>query len=371
MLVAGVVCAWAGTAGLPVPVVGVPTATLFGWIWPLVAPALGGMRGLQLVVLGTLVAVTFLAAFGVTAFPRSLRSAVAGLAVVAALLEVFHPGLAHRAFGRTVEMRAADVAPSPAELALARRMPEGAVLDVPFLAGDVRYLLLFLPHYAVLRMYHQHRIGGCPASLGSPADADVSALAVRLPDPAAADALAALGFRNVVVHEEYLGADELARWHALPRTGARLTVVGRAGRHELFALASPTPVLASFDALEPSILPIETVRPSGLVVPIPLTLRNRSRSTYRHPDPIQPTTVTARWEGLAGQQTVTSEARVLLPLALAAGEDIHRTLMLLVPGDGPWQVTIALPEGRILARAFVTVVLPPDMKALLHAAGAR
>lgn len=363
MLAAGFVCAWAGTGGLPMPV-GVPTTSaLFRWIWPLVQPALSGLRGLFLVVQGAGVAVTFLAAFGVTAFPRRLRVAVAGGAVLAALLEVFHPGLAHRSFGRSVAMRTRNIAPSAAEVGLLQRMGDGAVLDVPFLAGDLRFEFEFVPHYAAFRMYHHHRMAACPTSLGGPAEPEVSALAVRLPDPKAADALAAMGFRNVVVHEEYLGAAELARWRRMP-DASRLTVVGRAGTHVLFALASPTPVLASFDALEPSVLPIEELRPTGLVVSIPLTLRNRSTSTYRHPDPIQPTTLAVRWQGLAGQQAATSETRVLLPIALAAGEELRRTLALPVPGFGPWEVTIALPEGRPLARAYVTLALPPEGKAL-------
>jgi len=175
------------------------------------------------------------------------------------------------------------------------------------------------------------------------------------------------GFRNVVMHEELLGRAELARWRrqlAGTRTNARrLAVIGRAGSHEAFALESsgavdtrPTLLGAGTTSADPGDLEVSPPRAS-----IPFSIANRSVVTYRHPDPIEPTAITVRWQGLEGQPPASYEARVLLPLALAGGDTIAHPAIVPVPATpGRYDVTLEWPDspGNVVGRRRVRVVTP-------------
>jgi hypothetical protein len=259
-------------------------------------------------------------------------------------------------------MSTVPLRPQQPVLDLIAKLAPGPVLDVPF-ANPLGWpsRLAHLPHYALLRTYHQRRIAGCATSLGSPAEPDVGALAARLPgDPRAADALYALGFRNVVVHHEFLFPRQRTPWEDAASEAVddsrRLRSLGQAEQHAAFALESPTPIDASLTALAPGTtmqaeLPVE---PGETVVPF--AIRNRSVSTYRHPDPIEPTTVVVRWRGAGGDSWF--ETRTLLPLALAAGEETQREVETpVVAAPGRYEVTLELPDTQhtVLGRRTVEV----------------
>ncbi len=367
VMAAGFLCAWLGTAGLA-PMLGPPSARVFFWLWSKIGGYFQGVRVLPMMMYGVPLAVAFLAAWGAAALarvlPRGVRPLLYGTLAIAAVVEVFQPDVARIAFGRTVDMKTEAWRPTDAELALYARMGDGgAVLDLPFAPGAVLNGIGYVPHYAARRMYHHHRIAACPTSLDGPTEPDVAALGRRLPAPAAVDALYALGFRYVIVHEDLLDARTLVRWRVERLRAFRSTSfvsIGQADGHELFELRSASPVVTSLDALAPgaAATAVRVPAPSGT---IPFTFRNLSGATYRHPDPIQPTPIRMVWHDRNGGPARVYERRLLLPIALGPGEEMARDVPGEVPDPGSYEVTIAAaatPE-HVLARAVVDVEAAP------------
>jgi hypothetical protein len=364
MLCAGLVCFWAVAPAIPIPWDGsIPSPLLQLRI-------LRGLRALHLISQGVPLASAFLAAFGVTTLmrllPRLARPAVPALVIIVALAQVLVPALARPTFGpATLEMSTSEMRPPQPLIDLFGKLPQGPVLDLPF--SDPRSwvsVLGHVPHYALMRTFHQRRIAACSTSLRGGAEPDVGALGARLPgDPRAVDALYALGFRSVIVHGEFLLPKSRAAWEAAalmsPEGGPRLRMLGRAEAHLAFALASPVPIATTFAALGPSATPQAAL---GLEQPeavLPFTIRNLGSATYRHPDPVEPTAVVVRWRGSDVDQS--SSARLLLPLALASGEEIVRSLTVPTPGaPGRYEVTLELEErvGTVLARLSAEVKAP-------------
>jgi hypothetical protein len=362
MFAAGLLCAWLGTAGLVV-VLGEPSWIAFRWLWSQIGHNFAGVRVLPLLMHGVPLAVTFLAAWGAAALARMLppggRPVLIGALAAVALVEVFQPDVARVSFGRTVEMNVQAWRPTDAALALYDRMDgDGPVLDLPFTPG-LGGGLLQTPHYAVARMYHGHRTATCTTSIEGPLEPDVAALGARLPDAAAVDALYALGFRYVVVHDHLLGPRDLGRWNAQRATSPRspsFVSLGRVVGHELFELRSASPVVASLDALRSSAT-AAAVRVQAPIATIPFTFRNTSAETYRHPDPIQPTPIRMVWQGRNGERERVYERRLLFPIALGPGEELARSIPIETPEPGSYEVTIAAAAdpGRVLARTTVDV----------------
>ncbi len=362
MSAAGLLCAWLGTAGLVV-VLGQPSWIVFRWLWSQIGHNFAGVRVLPLLMHGVPLAVTFLAAWGAAALARMLpprgRPVLIGALAAVALVEVFRPDVARISFGRTVEMNVQAWRPPEATLTLYDQMDgDGAVLDLPFTPG-IGGGLQQTPHYAVARMYHGHRTATCTTSIESPLEPDVAALAARLPDAAAVDALYALGFRYVVVHDHLLGPRDLGRWIAQRATllgSPSFVSRGRASGHELFELRSASPVVASLDALGAGApaAPIRVQTPLGTV---PFTFRNTAAGTYRHPDPIQPTPIRMVWQGRDGAPERVYERRLLLPIALGPGEELARSIPTEIPEPGSYEVTIvaAANPDHVLGRTMVDV----------------
>jgi len=370
MLCAGLVCFWATAPAIPLPWGGsIPMPLLRLEI-------LHGLRALHLMSQGVPLASAFLAAFGVMflmrLLPRLARPAALALLIIAALAQVLVPALSRPTFGpATVEMSTSEMRPPQPLIDLFGRLPQGPVLDLPF--SDPRgwgSVARHVPHYALMRTFHQRRIAACSTSLRGGAEPDVGALGARLPgDLRAADALYALGFRSVIVHTELLLPTMRAAWEAAAamsqKGGPRLRLIGQADDHLAFALVSRVPIAATFGALGPSATPqaaLDLEQPAAL---LPFTIRNLGRATYRHPDPVEPTAVVVRWRGSDTDQA--TPARLLLPLALAGGEEIVRSLTVPTPGaPGRYEVTLELeePAGTVLARLTAEVNAParPETK---------
>ncbi len=363
MLCAGALCFWVSAAALPLPWGGRVPSPMFTLIDLGVLPFLKGMRGLHLLSQGVPLAFAFLAGFGVVVLarlaPARVRLVVPAVATAAVLTQALVPSLSRATFSlATTEMASVALRPAQPVLDLLKELEPGPVLDLPSEASTPLSVMVHVPHYALLRTYHQRRIAACPTSLRGPAEPDVGALGARLPgDQRAADALYALGFRNVVVHHEFLSPQKRAEWAAASEavgTSARLQPIGRAEEHAAFRLDSPTPVAASFDALGPGGNAEPELRVERDKAVVPFAIRNRGAATYRHPDPVEPTNVIVRWRGAAGESSFAT--RTLLPLALASGEQILRDVETPVPASpGRYQVTLELqdPPRTVLARRTV------------------
>ncbi len=289
-------------------------------------PGLGAIRAPNNVFVGIIVPLALLAAYGARALADAVASpergaswrrasAFAIIALVCAA-EIMTPAWADWTFGQPIPSAPFPMRPPEADLVAVRDLPPGPVLDLP---GNYSFLWAgHLSRYVLLGAYHQQRVSSCKSSFLTPVQHEVNAIARRLPDPDAARELWALGFRNVIFHVQNISG-ERRRADAI-----------------LEALREPD---------GPHLIPIaagETVRVARLVADGPITTDVRSLSiasrgrlpsilgekglrfgvkagaaTFRHADPIEPTTFRVTWK--RGRKVAHEESvRGLLPLALAA-----------------------------------------------------
>ena len=361
LLAAGGCVAWVSAGAFVVPGTGTTIPAPLGVLRGLV-PGVDAVRSGMSIGDALHLVVAALAGFGAArlldACPRRVRPLATVVLAAAVLAEVFGPAYAAGRRGHP-PLATWDARPSPDVLALAARIPEGAVLDLPL----VPKARVPVGHYLLLRAFHGHATAACHNSFASPLAADMTALVHRLPDLRAADALYALGFRTLVVHRE--GLPPLMRLATMQmitqlRRQGRLREIGRAAEHIAYTLESPLPVRTAFDMLGPA--PGEGVVPlMGRRSLVPLTVVNRTDDLYRHPDPIAPTSCLVSWRASTGELVATEQVPVLLPLALGPHELAARRVPVAVgvPADN-YEITLATAAapGAILARARVRVGAP-------------
>ncbi|MBM4242529.1 MAG: hypothetical protein FJ148_01780 [Deltaproteobacteria bacterium] len=327
-----------------------------------VVPGLDAVRVLASLRFGVYLVAAFLAAYGASVILGWLRgrwrlAAAAGLSLCV-LLEAYDPTATLTI--RSARLAAYRIAPSPQVRALLRDLPEGAVLNLPF--GDPqRHKLRDVPESLVLAAYHRRPVAACYNSFTSPLEAEVTRLADRLPDVAAADALYAMGFRTILVHHRHLGAPRLLELAPLLDDPMRITRVGEADRLVRFTLSSPVPVATTLDTIALRDDRDRTDLPSAVVAPpataVELDFENGSSAAFRHPT-MEPIPLTARWYDDDGALVATSPARGMLPVALARGERVTRTLRITAPelaAGGSYRIEIT-PEGSpdvVLSRRTV------------------
>ncbi|MCC6764274.1 MAG: hypothetical protein IT293_06395 [Deltaproteobacteria bacterium] len=338
LLVAGLVVAWGASAGLRVPGIDLAIPSLFGLLGGIV-PGFDAVRRGGAVVTGWYLVASALAGLGVAALGRGrgagARAAIALVLVAAALAEVFVPGIARRAFGRTVTLQAYVVRPPDVVLAAYERIPPGAVLDVPYELGRGRFFRM--GDFVLAGAYHGHRVAACYNSFLTPLQDDVAHYAARVPgDARAAGALAALGLGSVVVHLAIPTATGLLPSVA---SAAHLVELARAGTEMLYALPPSAPTTSDPAALAVR-LALDPADPGRLAV----TFENRGLVTYRHPDPIEPTPLVIRWYGPSDDPRGEVSARVLRPAALVPGDAVTRTVTL--PEDALAAARLVLVDPR-------------------------
>jgi hypothetical protein len=335
------------------------------WLVPYL-PGIETVRGLQYGIVGVWLVASVLAAYGVRALSdgRARPTAVVlGIVIaVLAVAEVFHPGLATASFGGSIAQVAAPLSVPPPLVRLFDELPPGAVLDLPARLPGIAFQQR--GHRVLLAAFHRHPTTGCFASFASPLADDVDLLGARLPDPRAAEALRALGFGSVLVHEEELAGsratDLEAGLQALAAGDPRVNELGTAASHRLYALAGTTPARSELTLLSSGVValapPPQVAEPG--VRPLTIRFRNVGPATFRHPDPIAPTAAVARWYDAGGTMAAEARVRVVLPLALAAGDALDRRVDLDVPpAPGPYRVAVS-PADRpdlVVAVARVTV----------------
>lgn len=376
MLAAGLLVFWMVVWGISIPGIGhLPSPYL--WLANYV-PGLRAVRAFPAARTGLYLALCFLAGYGVLAVtagrgPR-VQAAVALVLLALISLEIFPQRVGDLMLGVTpVPLGGRRAAPPPAlREALVEQLPPGAVLDLPFRGtANEPVALVAMSHAILLGAYHQRPVAACYNSFVSPIVADVSGMAARLPEPDALTALRAVGFGSVVVHREQLRAGEGAqasRMHAAavlaaagrPAAGpVHLEVVAQVDDHVLYRLVGdvdPDRSLAPL-ASGPAADEAVDVPPAGGAVPF--RFRNAGSRPYRHPDPIEPTALVLRWMPQDGGVPAVTEARTLLPVALAPGEETVRKITV-PPGPAPGRYEVALAPAAspdvVLARTRVQVL---------------
>jgi hypothetical protein len=359
-LLAGLCVLWASILGFVVPGthIFVPSLTSLA---ARVLPGLDAVRGLLVARIGLYLTLAFLAGWGVHVLVvrhgAAVRRAVWTLVVAGALLEVFHPALSKATFGYTMGLGVHVTRPSDDLLALYARLEPGATFDVPFARGLAA--LVQQPHYTLMAAYHHRLVGACYISYLPPTHMYLVALADRLEEPATADALHALGFRTLVVHEEHFGPFlPLFDWKVsgLVRAG-RLRPLGRASAHAVFAIETPVSCASDPASLAADTPPAEVVTVQGPQAIVPFTFRNSATVAYRQAA-IAPTRTLLRWTTHEGDLVAEDHVSALLPPALGPGASL--TLPVEIPvrvGPGDYEVALSLeaPASVVVARHRVRV----------------
>lgn len=368
-LLAGAILAFAMSVyGIPLPF-GMHVPSLYA-LAARVLPGLDSVRGGASIGRAVALVVTFLAGYGMVALlegrRRVTRALVTGLMTIALLADLFVPALAARDFGAPTTIAARDVRPPDPVLALYDRLPDGPILDVPFEYG-AEGLLKFMPHYVFLAAYHGRPVAGCYNSFVVQVQEDLAALASRLPDPGATDALAALGFRSLVIHDELLarrrrfaqlGGDNIVAHPPDPET-THLRLLDHADGHTAYALDHPVATTTSTAALAAPNGPTGIVNVRAPHADVFFSFQNATATTYHHPPPIEPAWLRLRWYGDDGRLLHEDRLRQMLPLALSPGQTVLRKIPLEVadaPGD--YRLTLSPDEDpdAVIARQHVRVV---------------
>lgn len=300
------------------------------WLRDLV-PGLDAVRVLSALRFGVFLVIAFLAAYGVLFLVERLRGRSRSLAVSAllllAIIETLYGPAAHAVYQWNPNLVADQERPSPGLLELIAKAPDGALLDLP--AGRQTGFIPRLSRSIFLAAYHQRPVAACYNSFTTPLQAEVAALAQALPDPKAADALYALGFRILVVHE----GGKAFRPDTLPALNQmrRLLLIGRTRRQLVFELRSPLAATEDRTALTPAPAATPITVPPASVIEVPLSTRNRSNAVFRHAPPIQPGPLEVEWRDPDGNVVGREKVRALLPIALAPGARTERRLLLRTP----------------------------------------
>lgn len=219
----------------------------FDWLSALV-PVLGKVRAPRFVASGTHLALCVLAGIGagrvLDALPRRARGLAAGSLVGLALLWVVPGGSA---------LTAQRMRPAPEMLeflaALADRGDSGPILEIPARPDSASSSASVL-----LAAYHRRPTSRCYNSFEPPVTRRVEALAARLPAGDALDALRALGFTTLLIHEQ-------AGWSKQPAT-QELSRELRVNPHPRLTLLQADSGLSAY-RIEPSAEPAPSAPPDS------------------------------------------------------------------------------------------------------------
>jgi hypothetical protein len=242
------------------------------------------------------------------------------------------------------------------------------VLDLPAQQLDLQFRRR--AHYVLMAAFIGRPTSSAFTSFACPFSERLDALGSRLPDPRAAVALHALGYRSIVLHEEEYDRTvdaeaAIARLRRLADGDPRLVELSTVEGHHFYRLESAAPVSGDVDVLatgRPELAPPVTDRVGPAADAVRIGFRNRGPATFRLPDPIEPTPCIARWTTVDGAPVAEQAVRALLPLALATGDETAESIAMTVPSaPGRYRVTLS-PTSRpslVVGAAIVEVGTAP------------
>jgi hypothetical protein len=358
---------WAASFAIPIPGTGIRVPSPLRLIRAIV-PGSDAVRGLSAIGLAIDLPLAFLGGYGVHAIvERSSRrtaillTAALGLYVTA---ERLYPPLSGRiyAFGPKLSPWAAR--PAPEDIELLRRT-DGPILDLPH-AADKNLKSWAQADHLRFTSFDPRPSSSCYASFPSPIDAPIFALAKAMPDPKAADALYALGFRTVLMHVLDAWPPELKRFEGELTTNRasriRLREIGRTSRLIAYRLSSPVGASSDLAPLAEGPFDAGSVRVAPGAKSVDVTIVNSGRMTFVQPPPIQPTDVLVRWSDASGGTVSEERARFLLPLALGRQASQALPLSTTAPASpGRYSLTVAPVAQPELVIARLTVDVDPSV----------
>jgi hypothetical protein len=186
----------------------------YAWL-AAVLPGLEVVRNPYALFLGAHVAASVLAGLGAAALLRRTPARVAPIAAMLLIAFAWVDALRPRTLGfePRVEYRMLSMRPGADELAffeeLARQGNRGPLLEVPIHPKHAARI----SKAVLLSAYHLRRTSPCYNSFVPPVTGEVAKLASELPDGAALQALARLGFTTVIAHHPALSGPVAAELH--------------------------------------------------------------------------------------------------------------------------------------------------------------
>ena len=363
MFAAGFVVLWSATGGMPIPFTRVLVPSPITLLKPYV-PGLNAVRALNAIAIGASLAWAFLAGYGILCLTERRRRggaiAVAAAATLLTFVSLYQGHIAKPMFSVwSFKLVPWVASPSGQDVQLLRRVGEGAVLDVPYPAMDTPSSV-HLARHLLLNAYSPRATAACYNSFVSPVQTQIAQLSTLLPDHAASDALAALGFGTVMIDKVRIDPGTLQSFFDDLRSldnSERLHPVGKTGRLLAYRLSTTTPVRSDFDLITATgdDRPAATA-PAGASTPIEFTFTNHGTEIFRLPDPIAPSDLVVRWRDASGHVVRQSSTHELLPMALAPQASFPVKLNLTAP-DAPGRYLVdvarAAEPDKILSRRVV------------------
>jgi hypothetical protein len=345
LALAGLLVAWASVYSVTVP--GVGTIPSFFGLAKRIVPALDALRGGGVIAAGVMWVTAILAGFGVAALVHGraaiVRAGLAALAVGAVLTEVFVPKIARAAFGAPVTLEAIPLLPNSAVVALYGSEDDGPVLDLP--NAYVKGHFSAMADWVLLGAFHHRRLASCYNSFHVPLQNEIAAHSANaLTDPKEAEALAALGIREVVLHQFVTGQ----RFVPAPTTvPPHLREVGRAIGTIRYALPAPGPQTADWAPLAAGAAVRAVLSPEAVKVKVgsptvEVSVTNGGAIMYRRPDPIEPVPLMMRWRSTTGEVLREELATSYLPAVIPSGASMAQEVTCPPPPEpGRYVLTLA------------------------------
>lgn len=336
------------------------------WLLRVLIPGADAVRGLNSIGSAVDLPLSFLAGYGVHVLIErtSRRVAVAVASAIALWIgaERLYPPVSAWVWGLGPTLTPWEARPADEDIALLRKT-EGPILDLPH-TPDANIKSWVQADHLRFTSFDSRPSSSCYASFPSPIDGAIVPLAKQMPDPEAADALYALGFRTVLMHVPDAWPPELKRFErelaAKPGSRARLQEIGRTSRLIAYRLKSPVEASSDLAPLAQGASPVQPVRAAPGATQLDVTITNTGVTTFVHPTPIAPTDVVVRWNDPSGAAVAEERTRFLLPLALGRKASQATTLATTIPATpGFYSVTVALGSRPDLVIARLQVHVDP------------
>lgn len=303
---------------------------------------------------------SLLAAFGGLAIFERVGATVARRTLAAVLLaglvlgNLFWP-IPSLSVAPAQVRRISFLSPPAEEAQLLQKLRPGAVLDLPTGVPDPA------SHRLLTAAWHRHAtiVGSVD---GRDAAQPLAIFAAAIDQPDQAEALASLGFGNVLIHKHDLSPEAYARFLRSLARGAgargRLTTRFESPAHLLLGLQGEFPTAQDYDVLESNQPSDAILTLSGKEDLLVFELKVRGETNFNHPNPESETPLRVAFFDFRGRLVSEHLALGFLPMAVAHGGTGHTALRVPLPeSPGTYTATLAPQSDPSLTLAIQSIAV--------------